>query len=103
MAVITLTVAQLAVHGRISVDPIAPPPQPYLSLLTLALDACRTIIEDYAGDDTPQATIDLAAVQMAMFIYDKPTYTRRPAYAFQFSGAEALLSNWHLPRRVVVA
>ena len=101
--VVTLTVAQLAVHGRISVDPTIAPPEPYLGQLTLALDASRPIIEDYAGDDTPGATLDLAAAQMAMFIYDKPSYTRRPAYAFQFSGAEALLSNWHLPRRVVVA
>ena len=101
--VVTLTVAELAVHARISSDPTTDPPEPYLGIFTDILDACTPILEDYAGADTPQATLDLAAVQMAAYINDKPSFTRRPALAFQYSGAEALLSNWHLPRRVVVA
>ena len=102
MALVTLTVAQLAAYGRITVEPIAVPPQPYLNLLTLALNASTPIIEDYAGDDTPQATINLAAAQMPMYVYDKPSFTRRPAPAFRYSGAQDLLAAWHLPRQTVV-
>ena len=71
-------------------------------MLTGILDACKEVIEDYAGDATPQPVMDVAAARMGMFLYEKPAFTRRPAYAFQHSGAESLLAFWHPPRSVVI-
>ena len=102
MAVITLTVAQFSVAARLTTDPATAPPEPLLSVLTGILDACKEVILDYAGEQTPQAVIDEATAQMGQYLYEKPAFTRRPAYAFQHSGAESLLAFWHPPRSVVI-
>ena len=85
-----------------TVDPAVDPPEPLLSLLTGILDACKAVIEDYAGDDTPQPVLAEATGRMGGYLYEQPAYTRRPAYAFQHSGAQSLLSSWYSPRTVRV-
>ena len=60
------------------------------------------MIEDYAGDDTPQSVLAEATGRMGQYLYEQPAYTRRPAYAFQHSGAQSLLSRWYSPRTVTV-
>ena len=102
MAVVALTVAQFAVHARLSADATTNPPEPLLSLLTGILDACKAVIENYAGDDTPQPVLAEATARMGGYLYDQPAFTRRPALAFQHSGAQSLLSSWHTPQAVVV-
>ena len=97
-----LTVAEFGVHARLTTDATTDPPEPLLGVLTGILDATKEVIEDYAGDDTPQPVLDLAAVRMGSFLYEQPSFTRRPAYAFQHSGAESLLAFWHMPRSVVI-
>ena len=88
--------------GGLSADATTDPPEPLLSVLTGILDACKEVIDEYAGDATPQTVLDLAAARMGMYLYDKPSFTRQPAYAFQHSGAESLLAFWHPPRSVVI-
>ena len=102
MAVVALTVAEFAVHARLTTDAATNPPEPLLGLLTGILDACKAVIEDYAGDDTPQVILAEATGRMGQFLLEQPAFTRRPAYAFQFSGAQSLLSRWYSPQTVVI-
>ena len=99
---VTLTVAQFAVQARLSTDATTDPAEPLLGLLTGILDACKEVIEAYAGDDTPQVILAEATGRMGQFLYEQPSFTRQPAYAFQHSGAESLLAFWHMPRSVVI-
>ena len=46
---VMLTVAEFAVHARLSADATTNPPEPLLGLLTGILDACKAVIEDYGG------------------------------------------------------
>ena len=85
-----------------STDATTDPAEPLLGLLTGILDACKEVIEDYAGDDTPQVILAEATGRMGQFLYEQPAFTRRPAYAFQFSGAQSLLSRWYSPQTVVI-
>ena len=97
-----LTVAEFAVHARLTTDAATNPPEPLLGLLTGILDACKAVIEDYAGDDTPQPVLDEATARMGSYLYEQPAYIRQPAHAFQHSGAQSLLSSWYAPHTVRV-
>ena len=70
MAVVAFTVAEFAVHARLSADATTNPPEPLLSLLTGILDACKAVIEDYAGDDTPQSVLAEATGRMGQYLYE---------------------------------
>ena len=91
-----LTIGQLALEMRLVVDP-ADIPSAYTGILTRALNVSKAQVEGYAGADTPQDTLDLAAAKMAGYLVDVPSVMRQPALAFRNSGSESLLSRWHPP------
>ena len=93
---VMLTIGELALEMRLAADPSDVPAE-YMGILSRALDAAKETVDLYAGDDTPQATLDLAAAKMAGYLVDVPTVMRQPAIAFRNSGCESLLSPWHLP------
>ena len=99
---VTLTVGELAVALRVEIEPMAPVRAPYAGIPTRALDAATEHIDQYAGDSTPDAVLNEAAVRMAGFLMDAPSFTRTPALAFRNSGCQSLLAPWHVPRSVTV-
>ena len=100
---VTLTVGDLAVATRHSTTPdVASIPPEYLDILTTTLEATSAHIDQYAGPDTPEGSLNKAAVVMAGYLLDSPIFTRQPHSAFINSGAEAILSPWRIPRSVVV-
>ena len=92
---VSLTVGQLAVDMRLTVDETMIP-APYMAILARSLETAKQHVETYAPM-APQATLDTATARMAGYIVDSPTYARTPLIAFRNSGSESLLAPWHGP------
>ena len=98
---VTLTLGDLAVHLRLTVDPTEIPAA-YMDILTETLATASAHVEEYAGADTPQACQDEGAIRMAGYLVDAPAFFRSPALAFRNSGCESLLAPWHVIRTAMV-
>ena len=68
---VTLTVQEVAVGVRISVDPTAAVPEPYLNILTRHLAVATAIVEGRAPDADDQ-TQNQAAIRICGWLYDQP-------------------------------
>ena len=87
---LTLTVAQLSEAVRLTVS--GSPAPPYLGILTRRLSGATEIIEGYA-DDAPDDIKNEAAIMLVGYWMDRPPTQN----AFSLSGAQGLLSGWHMP------
>ena len=98
MAAPMITLAEVAVHVRVSADPATPPGEPYASLLDDMIDAGKAIIAEYCPD-APLAVADIALVQIVGYYLDRPTSWRLLHYAdvFRNSGCQSTLATWHSP------
>ena len=91
---VSLTVGQLAVDMRLTVDETMIP-APYMAILARSLETAKQHVESYAPM-APQETLDTATARMAGYIVDSPTYARMPSIAFRNSGCQSLLAPWHV-------
>lgn len=87
---LTLTVAQLSEAVRLTVS--GSPDAPYLAIVTRQLAAATEIIEGYAVD-APDDVKNEAAIMLVGYRLDRPPTQN----TFSLSGAQGLLSRWHLP------
>ena len=94
MAAPTITDVEVAISLRLHTDPAIPLEEPIAGLLGRLLSAASAIIDEYSGDGTPIDVCDQAAIELVGYWYDKPTFTRLPAYSFRNSGAQSTLSFW---------
>ena len=86
---LTLTVAQLSEGVRLTVS--GSPAPPYLAIVTRLLAAATEIIEGYAVD-APDDVKNESAIRLVGYWLDRPPTPN----AFSLSGAQGLLSGWHL-------
>ena len=96
MAAPTITLAELAVHVRVSTDPTTEPGEPYAGRITAMMDTGKVIIAEYCPD-APLAVADMALVQIVGYMLDRPTTWRLLHYAdvFRNSGCQNSLAPWH--------
>ena len=73
----------MAISLRLHTDPAVPLEEPIAGLLGRLLSAATAIIDEYSGDATPVDVCDQAAIELVGYWYDKPTFTRMPAYSVQ--------------------
>ena len=89
---VTLSVEELAVGLRLSVDPTASVPEPHLGVLTRLLGVATALVEDRAPN-ADEYTQNQAAVRICGWLYDKPTDNRTGGISVWYeSGAAALLA-----------
>ena len=98
MAAPAITLAELAVHLRISADPATAPGEPYAGVLTDLMAYGVEVLAEYAPD-APVAAADMALVSLVGYIADRPTTWRRFSYsdAFRNSGCQTMLADYHVP------
>ena len=95
-----LSIGELAVAIRVADDMESAMLEPTLATAIAQIaSGAIPIIEAYAGDDTPQHTLDLALIRFTQAVYDAPPQARRGMENFfTTSGAKSMLSSWHVPR-----
>lgn len=94
MATPTITDVEVAIALRLHTDPSMPLEEPIGGMVGRLLSAASAIIDEYSGDDTPIVILDQAAIELCGYWFDKPTFTRMPAYSFRNSGAQSTLAFW---------
>lgn len=97
-----LSVADLAVHLRISADPAAPLPAAQETVLTDLLAAAKARIDE-AAPDAPEALKDRAVIQLCGYQHEAPGAPAGSGYAsaLRNSGALHTLAN-HVVRQAVI-
>ena len=97
-----LSVADLAVHLRISADPAAPLPAAHETVLEQLLATARQLVTE-AAPDAPDALADQAVIQLCGYMHEAPTGAAGAGFAavMRNSGALSILGN-HVIRRAVI-
>ena len=90
-----VSVKNIAVDLRLITDPADTIEPGQIEILTRLLAAAETLVSERASS-APDALKDSAIIQIASYLYDKPTAgaAGRYANAFVNSGAASLLSNY---------
>ena len=90
-----VSVENLAVDLRLITDPADTIEPGQVEVLTRLLAAAETLVSERASS-APDALKDSAIIQIASYLYDKPTAGASGRYANSFvnSGAASLLSNY---------
>ena len=91
---VTLNIQEVAVGLRISVDPTATVPEPYLDILTRHLAVATAIVEDRAPNADDQ-TLNQAAMRICGWFFDQPPSGNPSSESSVWyqSGASALLAR----------
>ena len=98
---VTISVLEIGADRRIG-DGVTPLTEPELGILTRLLATATEIVENYAGDDTPESVMNTGASLIVGYLYDAPVADgARYANALSNSGAQSILSRW-ANRRVTV-